>query len=649
MTKPLSILGISSALALAVLGLIYYPEIKESFTHSKLSALNEESDEQQVSLYLAQGRALEALPIIKKYQASIIQGNSSGQKWLNYLIRASENLNDTPQLVSIFNFYPRSLDSHEKGALLVANQLIANGDIENYELLRTGFKGKEALLSLWFNLDADKLVLQGKTQEAIDLLSSRYFEGKEDTGRLLRLALLNINDHPKIAWDYLDQALKKDPNNSDLRIYRARWLDSSNKKPQALQEYITAIKSHPMSAELRDQAIDFLIRQKEFDEALRLSSESLTSPTNSSLWTKAIFLNKAYKPSSPLVKNKKAPKSDLVIYLLSLNPDEFWNDAKFKSLAVNEEVLQTEQATFWLRVLQNLKEGREKDALTLLNFNPFEKDLWNPELALALKRILTFRTKGSLKLDEEEPAQTTSSLVINPFFSHLNALATKNDPLSDEEANLLKSNIALSLPFLAAQLNEAALNLYPKQTLPDISPSWVHYKMTQAYLKNQGVKEAIQFAEKQPKTALLNLTLAELYIESKKIDEAQKILSDLASRNDEIGEKSAYLLSLIYLDEDKADTARSLILGNSRLKESTQGKEVIAKTYLKQNNPDEAFKIYSGIEESSVEAKSYLAKNAFLERNYKRALELTEELLKLNPESPTLIENKARILNELKK
>lgn len=655
MTKPLSILGISSALTFAILGLIYYPEIHEAFTHEKARSLNENSDEAQVEILISQGKAIQSLSIIKKYKDSMAKGDEKGQKWLNYLIKASESLNDTPQLIAIFNYYPRSLDQHEKSALLVANELIGQGDVENYELLRSGFKGHETASSVWFYLDSDKLILQGKNQEALDLLSSRYFEGKEDTGRLLRLALLNINDHPKIAWDFLDQALKKDPDNSDLRLYRARLLDTAGKKSQAFSEYLTSIKAHPLEPALRDQSIDFLIREGELSQASQLSSQSLNNPTNPSIWVKAIFLNKTYKPSSPLVQSRSIPKSDLINYLISLKSDEFWNEAKFKTLAVSPETLQNEQATFWLRILQNLKEGREKDALTLLNFNPFEKELWNPNLAFSLKRILTYRASKSLQInDEPETGNPSSQAKIPPFFAELNSLAQREKEeselkLSSENENLLNSKLGLAAPFLAAGWYEAALALYPDQKIPKGSSPWLAYSLTQAYAQNQGLKEAIFFAKEQEGTPQLNLLLAEFYIENKTPEKALPLLKELSQRQDEIGEKSAFLLALILVDQKQYDLAKSTVQDNTLLAKTTAGQEIMARIYLKENQPDLALKVYTEIVDKSIEAKSYLAKIAFQEKDYKRALDLTDELLKLNPDSVTLIENKKRILNELKK
>src|SRR5690606_5602504 len=118
-------------------------------------------------------------------------------------ITASEKIPDIEQLVYIFHYHPQSFARHENAALMVASHFLSEKDTANYETLRSLFKNKEETAE-WFILNADYLTLQGKNEEAVQLLKSRYFEGSKDTPRLVRLALFHINEHPKVAWEYLD-------------------------------------------------------------------------------------------------------------------------------------------------------------------------------------------------------------------------------------------------------------------------------------------------------------------------------------------------------------------------------------------------------------------------------------------------------------
>ena len=146
MTRPLTILGISSALSILILGGIYYPEIKESFNHENDRLQKDKSDYLQAQSFIKQGKPLKALSLVKKHEKEIQKGDEGYLKWLNLLIAISEKMNDAPQLLAIFNYYPHSLDQHEKAALLIANRMIGEGDFENYELLRSYLKERRPCL-----------------------------------------------------------------------------------------------------------------------------------------------------------------------------------------------------------------------------------------------------------------------------------------------------------------------------------------------------------------------------------------------------------------------------------------------------------------------------------------------------------------------
>ncbi len=632
MTRPLTILGISSALSLLILGGIYYPEIKESFSHENELKLNDKSDYLQAQSFLKQGKPLKALALVKKHEGEIQKGEDGHIKWLNLLIAISEEMNDAPQLLAIFNYYPHSLDQHEKAALLIANRMIGEGDFENYELLRLSFKRKETLPSQWLTLDADSLLLQGKTELALSLLNSQYFEGKEDVPRLIRLALLNINDHPKVAWGYLDQALQKDPNNIDLRQYRARLLESANKKEIAAAEYQNALKINPQNPELKDQTLEFLIREREFKQAKELALKSLNPPTLSSIWLKALFLDKAIRPIAYPFSKEAAPKNEMVLTLIEIDENHFWQPDH-----ALEEAPANSQVAFWLRILENLKLGREKDAITLLEFNPYEQELWDPELAQALRQILNYRTTHQLVKGDKD-----STI---PFFKELNG--QEGEKPSATLKALLVSKEGLLAPLLAAGWYEAALKLYDNTALSQETPQWVINQLTSAFKENRGLKEAIVFLAIQRPTSENEALLANLYLENNERAKAIPLLESLSIQENTIGYKAGKKLAEIYLNGGKYQETESVINRNVKLKNSTSGQEILARLYLLTSKPDEASRVYSSIEKESDEAKSYLAKEAYNKKEYLKALELTEALLKNYPASETLIENKRKILKEI--
>jgi hypothetical protein len=89
-----------------------------------------------------------------------------------------------------------------------------------------------------------------------------------------------------------------------------------------------------------------------------------------------------------------------------------------------------------------------------------------------------------------------------------------------------------------------------------------------------------------------------------------------------------------------------VIDGNPQLAKDTAGQEALARIALLEGDEPTADKIYLGIEKTSTEAKSYLARKAFAEKNWERAQELTEDLLKIYPANQVLKDNLQKIKNE---
>ena len=653
--NPLKLIFTSALLASLILGLFFFPEIKESVTHSEKRMQQQENDLAEAAQLLDLDRALEASSLIKKYKGEIETGSPQGKKWLDLLVRASEKLPDTAQLLLVFEYYPPAFKGHEKGALKVASALTAEGDWKNYQTLRELFKGTEAYPSEWFILDSDSLVLQGKNNEAIELLKSRYYEGAEDTPRLLRLALIHINEHPKLAWDFLDQALKKDPNNKDLRLYRARLLETAGKQDLAQSEYAAAGGTSESPSWIQGELADFYLRQHNYEKAIGLIEKQLGPSVKDAFALKALFLSRVIEPIPFDFRGIEASGSqkELISFIASLPEGQFWNAEAFNLLPQSRRLLETEQSTLWLRVLENLRTNRESDALSLLENNPFQTQLWDKDLAEALQRVLYYRSKGSLRLPADDNANSPSAVVSLPLlFDELRNYAQSENreelpsPSSDW-VQLVKGPDALSTLFLARGWNEAAIGLMASQVFPDNTPEWVTPAMTLALRENRGLKEALLFAKLQRQNAPLRLVTAELLIEKGEVKEAEEELHTLAKLNSTVGRKSTRILAYLLFQKGDYSGAKEILGFQPNVQTSHKGQELLAKIALAEGHDDEAARYYAGIESTSLEAKSFLAKKAFDEKDYRKAYRLTEELLKSNPDSPVLKDNLNLLLKEL--
>ncbi len=668
--RKIILLFLAFTLVLGITGTYFYwPNIKHKYKKTVRNDVTMGQDLEKARTLLNQSKPEEALAIIKEYGDAIDNKTEMGKQWLDLLIRASESTLNFSQLLVLYDYYPQAFDSHEKASMIVGEIYINTGKFKEYQNLRDSWKGRETTPETWFVLDADKLFLEGKRKEAIDFLNSKTFPGKADTSRLVRLALMYSYDDPNKAWDYLNQAYQKDPTNPEIRSYRAKLLETYGKNNLALIEYIAAIQTDPKNVYLRDQLAEFYLRQKEYPQALMVWLESLKAPSLDEIWIKAFFWGRMVIPVNIDWHAEKIPDgryAPLAIYLIDLKPDQYWNEKAFEQLADANTYLKTIQMTFWLRLVDALQHGDEKEAADLLKYNPFSTVSWNAELETALTRILQYRKTGRFTPEAADQVVTFEDNKTTPapaapaakekkashlLFSQLDDLANQKGEVTvspDLEA-LLKGPEAFTAAFLASGWNEAALALHHLAVLPDNYPSWVAVLITQAYRLNKSNELALKFALAQKETPGLSLIIGELLIANKDLDAALERLTKLTKVEGEVGYRASWLVGLIYIDKGQYEQARTTIDAQPTLSKDMLGKEMMARIALLEGNTALADTIYNSIESTSSEAKSYLARKAFEQKDWKKARELTEQLLRDYPTNPLLQQNLTKIIEEQSK
>lgn len=649
----------------SALSYFYWPSIQHRWRKLTTNQEDQIKEIEKAKALLNQDKPDEALEIIQLNVDNIDNHTDVGKEWLDLLIRASAATLNTQQLIPLYEYYPKAFDGQEKAALLVANAYIASGRVRDYQQIRDSWKGRETKPETWFVLDADKMLQEGKSKEAIELLKSRTFPGKADTARLVHLALLSVMENPKEAWDYLTQAYTKDPENPDIRSYRAKLLETVGKEPEALFEYMAAIQVDPENIYLKDQLAEYYLRQKQYLYALEVWKSSLTPISIDFIWVKALFWSKIVMPIQFDWKSATPPKSKIepyIAYLSAIKPNEFWDQPAFEKLANYQQYLNTQQSTYWLRLMQYLKDGKETEAYNLLQFNPFVAYSWNPELEKALKKILLFRKTGKLveakQNGENANAISSAESLILPqnepyLFGQLEVYAhtppdDKNKMPADLQ-ELLKSPEAFTAALLAAGWDEAAIVFNKQSVYPRSYPDWVAFNMAQALKRNRGNNAALEFAVSQKVTPALSMLIGELLIASQNNEAALERLKPLYKDNTEIGKRAAWLMSLIYLDRGEYKESQEIIHAQPLLEKDSVGQETLARIALLEGKTDLAEKIYLSLEKLSPEAKSYLARKAFQDKDWKRAKDLTEELLRQYPTNTLLQENYKKIIEELSK
>jgi hypothetical protein len=668
MHKSVVTVLICSVGALSLVAAANWVEIKEAF-HQRMNTPtgSQSANLQRAEMLFDQGDLDYALAIVHDNEDALDYRTETGKRWVDLLTNISSSTDNAPQLLVLYENFPQAFDSNEKISKMVANQFIIAGRGSDYELLRAKWKGREQTPQDWLVLDADYLVLNHEHPEALKLLSSQSFDGPDDTGRLVRLALLSIPGNTNAAWDYLSAANVKDPKNPDIHTYRAGLLESAGKIPLALAEYTTAVQTEPNNIMLKDQLAEFYLRNNDYYQAMTIWLESYKESSYEPLLVKALFWNHVITPIQYDWKSLIVPKDNLqlfVNYLMDLPQSTFWDESLFNRIHGGQRFLLSQQYSVWLRLLQDLKEGKEKEADYLFQFNPLKASAWGKNLAQAFQRILLFRKHGTLNLEAlnnplgHETLKTKDQALIptdsQDFFNQLEIYAAQSSengktPVPAEIKALLNSPEAFTAALLTAGWFEAALQLNRSEVLANDLPDWVAVKMTQALRINRNDETALAYAAIQNPSNALSQSISELlalnFLNTGSVIEK---LQKFALYRSDVGVRASKMIALLYIEDKNYALAEKAVDAQPLLANDVTGKELKARLALLKGNEELAVTLYTSISGVSAEAKSFLAQRAYSAKDWNRAKELTEQLIQLYPNNALLEENLKKINIELK-
>jgi tetratricopeptide (TPR) repeat protein len=626
--------------------------IDEEASEEIIDIRDQAGDMNRAEQALRRGQAENAQEIAERYVDVIESQTPAGKRWGNILVQAAAETHDIGQLQVLYHFSPSLFRDQEKASLLVAESLIASGDIEAFTQLRNRWVGNESNATAWTILDSDRLLLEGDRQGANDLLGSHTFTGTAEIDRLMRLALINVSDDPKTAWRYFTRAEAKDPQNPEIHFYKGKLLESVGKFRNAQMEYEAAVATDPNNQLMQDQLAEFYLRQHQPRKAIDLWTSNLEETSVDFVWLKGLFWSKVMLPAKVEWTKLTPPQGKLqplLAYLGKLKPGTYWNKDRFAKVPNKDEYLDEIEMTYWLRTFEALRTGDAKEAVAIQNESKFTRTNLNQDLEFALKQILSYQTTG--EFDKSNPPRNLGTGDDkHPFILQLEALATSRKPEVSEEMNaLLTSKEAYSAALLAAGWNEAAIQLHQVAIYPENFPVWVAVDMTYAIKQNRNSREALDFAAMQNETAPLQLTVAEMKVAEGDEAGALEALQPIVAMDNELGFKAAWMASLIYLEQHQPHKAKEVIYGQPLLFNDVKGKETLARVVIMEGNKPLAAEIYEKISEVSEEAKSYLARQAFLQADWEKAKRLTRQLLKLHPNNAQLQQNLERIISEQNK
>lgn len=565
--------------------------------------------------------------------------------WREVQVQVFSQLRLPIRLVALFDENAELVMRNEDASLLLVRALQERRREADVKKIRGFWDGKETQKSAWLITDADLLCRQGKRKEAVTLLQSKKLNGAEDCDRLLRLALLS-GESAEQAVKYLDDAFKADPRNPDVRLFRAQLLESRGRVTEARVEYMAASAMQPGNPLMMHQLAEFYQRIGNYVLAADAWAAAMKVAPLDFIWLKSWFWSRVADSVAVDWKATRSLDGDLKALndrLATLPATVMWDDNVLKDLPQSGQLISARQELYWLRLIQYLKEGKDRHAALLLRNNPFFDDSWAPNLETALKHILNVRL-GEPKFFNDIPSIKGEN--IHAFYVALRERASAPTPASGpasrpapELAALLESRQAIAAAFLAQGWLEAALFLNDPGADMTAMPDWLPYGLAQAINITRGPKAGLEFARSQRKTPILNMLMGEMLLASGDRAAAGATLAPLAKDPTPAGLRAAILLALDSLEQKNPDAAAAFVENNPTLKAATQGKEILARCLLAQNKKDQARKLYLEIRNVSPVATDFLAEEAFALGNWDEAEKLTRELASLYPDEPRYINN----------
>ena len=612
-----------------------------------------ERDHRTAEELLSNNQPHEALERIRAGQRTKNERRHS--RWLDLEIEAHKQLGNVSRLLTLYDRTPEAFSSNESASLLVARALLRVSNEGGYANLRGSWTGREERPESWFMIEADELIGSASPEEAIQLLESRTFGSPADCPRLIRLAILTARDDVRRALDYLDQAYEADPQNPEVLSFRAQILERVGEHDRSEAEYNAAHLADPDNPLYRDQLAEYYRRNEKYALAVRTWEQGMQEPSADFIWFKASVWSRLVQPLRQDPELSAIPKGSLkplVEYVLSLELDEFWDGEAFEKLPESRRYERERQEVFWLRLLSLLQAEEENEAKDFIFFSKFHQRSWQPDLELALWRILSFRSNGDINPAGGPAIPPAHDNRINHSFfetleawSHSERMRRTHDAAPPELVALFRSEEAFAAAFLAAGWLEAALQLHRLETVPDGFPEWVAYGMTQAFRQNRSNAAAIAYAERQPKTPALEVLIGELLLADDKVEEGMARLAKWTQDNSDAGFRAAWLLGVANIDLARPDETERIVRSQPRLADSVTGQELIARIAVIRGEDERATELYRALEADSIEAKAFLARKAYAEKDWSTARRLTEELMDRLPGNRQLEANLQAIDN----
>jgi hypothetical protein len=583
------------------------------------------------------------LAIVNTRQSAV---STSETDWLSLEIDAAARLGLLPRLQNLHNEHPEVFLQNETACQLLTRALVHSGDPIKAGKLMQHWRDRGTNSHIWFGIEIDTMLLAGERDGALQKLQSTEFEGAADAGRLSRLALLSRDDMPA-AWEYLGEAYDKAPRNTDVRLFRGQILETMGSNHMARVEYVAAHVANPDNVLNRDHLAEFYRRRGNHLNALTTWIPSLTNSAPNYIWLKSLFWSRVARGMELPSYDRELVEDSLhglVKFIDALDPDEFWNEDRFSVDSTIQGLADTRAEICWLRALENLRLGDEAKALELLRSNVLKRRSFDGVLETTLTRVLNYRLNGSLNPVGVAPPSSAALTNRHSLFLNL-ATQSRLEEFTDAKIPtdleaLLRHRNGPALILMAAGWLEAGAQLFDGKPWPETVPDGVVYTTVQALRMARDSSAALahlaQYGAKPPALATL---YAELLFATGDTVAGVKQLGAVSRSDTPAGYRAAWLLSTHSLSQSNYAVATQTVRQQPRLAKSTAGNELLARIALATGATNDALNIYRNIRTNSIEARAFLARDAYRRKDWALAEELTDELMLLLPDQLQLRAN----------
>lgn len=577
-----------------------------------------------------EGKPVEALELLQQVSTDTI--SEVEQDVIETAARAE--LRDVFTLSSMYDRKPETVIENEKAARLIARTAIKMKDTDTLDKVEERWAVRGTEPHAWLCLRADRLLAEGKTDEARELLESQEFDGEQDAGRLTRLAMLSATGDLSDALALLDRAVSKAPKSGDAHAFRAQVLESLGRIKEARVEYVTAAAAAPENPFFRLHLADFYQRRNNYYLALDSWEDATEVDGGEIAWMKMLFWSRVTNPrAETMPEGVELPGryNSLAQLIQRVPTDMFWDEDAFQASVDAAPLARTSQEVYWLRLLENLRVGNDEEALRLIESNRFRRQSWNVVLEDALASLLNYRLRGVLR----GPDLTADGAGdVHRFVQQL--LAGPTAELSAELGVFLETKEAIPAVLLACGWMEAALKMPCKATCPNEAPHYLGYAMCQAYRSNRTPQEAITFAMHQKESPEIDVLVGEMQYAVGKKDEAIASWRVAATDQGAAGYRAAWLLGVELLSRGRVQEAEFVISDHEDLSNAVAGKELLARIALLRGDVRGAEEIYATIRSESLQARVFEIRRRLVAGDLETAKELAQQLLAAHPDAPSV-------------